>query len=118
MSGAWPLTIVFAGGGTGGHLLPALAIAEEVVARSPRTRVRFLCSERPLDTAILKEQQLAGRPVEFMALGAKPFGVRPRALVRFATTWGGAVRQARRVIQEARAAGDVKVVSGGGFVAA
>jgi len=36
-----PLHILFAGGGTGGHLFPALAIAEEVTCMRPGTRISF-----------------------------------------------------------------------------
>lgn len=46
-------TIVFAGGGTGGHLYPALAVAEVLRARLPRARIVFFGSDRQVDRMIL-----------------------------------------------------------------
>lgn len=45
--------IAFAGGGTGGHLFPAIALADEVRRRTPDARVTFLCTKRPIDGQIL-----------------------------------------------------------------
>lgn len=111
-------TVLFAGGGTGGHLFPAIATAEHLLREHPGCIARFLCSSRPLDTAILGAEQLHGVPVSFRPVGAQPFGVRPRALWKFATSWGGAVRAGRQEIQSAKVNGPVVVASFGGFVAA
>ncbi|HYE63303.1 MAG TPA: UDP-N-acetylglucosamine--N-acetylmuramyl-(pentapeptide) pyrophosphoryl-undecaprenol N-acetylglucosamine transferase [Phycisphaerales bacterium] len=115
-------TILFAGGGTGGHLFPALAIAEEVLERNRWAKVRFLCSDRPLDTQILSDERAADERIDFEVIPAKPFGARPLTALRFLKSWGGAVRAGRRAIEAARAAaseeGRVWVVAGGGFVAA
>lgn len=107
---------LFAGGGTGGHLFPGLAIAEQLERLSGGAGVRsvFLCSDRPLDAKILSREG-----VEFEVTPAKPVGVRPRALVRFLRSWGPSVRAARGVIARERARGAaVEVVAMGGFVAA
>ncbi len=113
-----PETVLFAGGGTGGHLFPALAVAEQVLELRPTTRVLFLCSDRPLDASILKAEQLRGEPVDFEVIPARPFSVRPVGALRFVRSWGGAVRAGRRAIREAKQRGPVWVVAGGGFVAA
>ena len=73
-------TFVFAGGGTGGHIYPALAIAHELLAREPGARVRFAVSRRPIDTQILSRETLLGQPVQFETLPAQPFGVRPQSV--------------------------------------
>src|SRR4051812_36505228 len=104
---------LFAGGGTGGHIFPALAIAEELRAKDPSARCVFLCSDRPLDAEILGREG-----AEFRVLPARPPGVRPRALYRFLRSWGPSVRGARRAIAEERAGGrEGRVVAVGGFVA-
>jgi UDP-N-acetylglucosamine--N-acetylmuramyl-(pentapeptide) pyrophosphoryl-undecaprenol N-acetylglucosamine transferase len=46
-------TFVFAGGGTGGHLFPGLAVAEELRARHPQARITFAGSGRIVEQRIL-----------------------------------------------------------------
>ncbi|HSV15295.1 MAG TPA: glycosyltransferase, partial [Tepidisphaeraceae bacterium] len=49
-----PSTILLAGGGTGGHLYPGLAVAEELRAANPQTNIVFLCTTREIDKVILE----------------------------------------------------------------
>lgn len=106
---------VFAGGGTGGHLFPGLAIAEEILRRRADARCVFLCSDRAIDARILRAASLAGQPVEHTVLPAKPAVMRPVALARFITSWGPSVRMARGILSGITSA---KLISMGGFVAA
>lgn len=109
-----PPTYIFAGGGTGGHLYPGLAIAEQLRLLIPGVKVLFLCSDREIDRKVLEPEGVA-----FAALPAKPIGVRPRALWRFVSNWPGSVRATRAAIRAARAEGGaVHLVALGGFVAA
>lgn len=111
---AEPTLFLFAGGGTGGHLFPGLAIAERLRERMPESRAFFLCSERPLDEAILAKAN-----VPFAAIPARPFSARPRALLAFLRDWSGAIAASREAIDAARREGaHVEVVTLGGFVAA
>jgi UDP-N-acetylglucosamine--N-acetylmuramyl-(pentapeptide) pyrophosphoryl-undecaprenol N-acetylglucosamine transferase len=116
------LHVIFAGGGTGGHIFPAVAIAEELLAATPGAACSWLVSQRPLDARILSAVVLGGEPARFEALPAQPLVLRPRGLWRFANNWGKSVRAARRAIREARATvgadGRVVLAAMGGFVAA
>ncbi len=105
--------IVFAGGGTGGHLYPALAIAEQLRELDPRTRCVFLCSPRPIDAKILADES-----AEFHVIPAQPLGLHPSRLFRFLRSWRPAVQASRRSLRELTREGAVHVVAMGGFVAA
>ncbi|MGD9692680.1 MAG: glycosyltransferase [Phycisphaerales bacterium] len=105
-------TFIFAGGGTGGHLYPALAIAQALRALEPESRSLFLCSTRAIDAEILGAEGVAFTPIP-----AAPFGTRPRALLRFLRAWPRAVRAAQRAMESCEGS-RVRVVAMGGFVAA
>src|SRR5690349_23631507 len=47
-------TILFAGGGTGGHLYPGVAVAEALRTILPQAKPLFLCTTRPIDKIILE----------------------------------------------------------------
>lgn len=49
------LPVVFSGGGTGGHLYPALALAEALVARRPDVRPFFIGARRGIEARILPD---------------------------------------------------------------
>ena len=49
------LRIVIAGGGTGGHLFPGLAIAQEFMTRNERNTVLFISTGNPLERSVLNE---------------------------------------------------------------
>lgn len=49
------MNIIIAGGGTGGHLFPGVAIAEEFLARNHGNRVLFIGTERGLEKRVLGE---------------------------------------------------------------
>jgi UDP-N-acetylglucosamine--N-acetylmuramyl-(pentapeptide) pyrophosphoryl-undecaprenol N-acetylglucosamine transferase len=48
--------VLFAGGGTGGHLYPALALAEAMRRRDPRTEVFFVGAQRGVEARVLPER--------------------------------------------------------------
>ena len=109
-------TFVFAGGGTGGHLYPGLAIADALRDRlGDSVRSFFICSTRPLDAEILTAAR-----AEFLPLPAEPFGLHPRRLLKFLSAWPGSVASAERILRGLGSARvpSVEVIAMGGFVAA
>ena len=51
--------IMIAGGGTGGHLYPALAIGEEIMKRTNKVKVHYIGSEFGLEANILPKKGLS-----------------------------------------------------------
>jgi UDP-N-acetylglucosamine--N-acetylmuramyl-(pentapeptide) pyrophosphoryl-undecaprenol N-acetylglucosamine transferase len=51
--------ILFAGGGTGGHLYPAVAVAREVLARAPDTEIAFVGTARGIETRVIPREGFA-----------------------------------------------------------
>jgi UDP-N-acetylglucosamine--N-acetylmuramyl-(pentapeptide) pyrophosphoryl-undecaprenol N-acetylglucosamine transferase len=47
------MRILIAGGGTGGHLFPGIAVAEEFLARDPGNEVLFVGTERGIEARVL-----------------------------------------------------------------
>jgi UDP-N-acetylglucosamine--N-acetylmuramyl-(pentapeptide) pyrophosphoryl-undecaprenol N-acetylglucosamine transferase len=60
------MRLLVAGGGTGGHLFPGLALGEEVKTRHPRNEVLFVGSERGIEA---REVPKAGYPLELIDVG-------------------------------------------------
>ncbi len=52
------MKIIIAGGGTGGHLFPGIAIAEEIRNRSPENRILFIGTERGIEKRVLPDYGL------------------------------------------------------------
>lgn len=105
---------VFAGGGTGGHIYPALAIIEQLRKINPDVDVHILCSNRAIDAEILGKED-----VPFSPIPAMPMSKNPGGLIKFITSWGPSVRETRQYIQGFKNTNDsVVLVAMGGFVAA
>lgn len=47
------MRIIIAGGGTGGHLFPGIAVAEEFLARDPNNEVLFVGTEKGIEARVL-----------------------------------------------------------------
>lgn len=101
------LRVLLAGGGTGGHLTPALAIAEELRRRDPSTEVLLVGTGRPVDRRLLPA---SGFPHRFLEA---PFLHRSRVWRNALLPWhfGRAMAQARKIVAEFRP--DVAVGTGG-----
>ena len=62
-SGRHTLRVVIAGGGTGGHLFPGIAVAEEFCARNPENRILFVGPGRPFEVSTVSEKGFAHRRI-------------------------------------------------------
>src|SRR3989442_5204070 len=66
------MKLLIAGGGTGGHVFPALAVAREWLKRGPEREVVFVGTERGMEARLVRE---AGLPLETVrAAGLKGIG--------------------------------------------
>jgi UDP-N-acetylglucosamine--N-acetylmuramyl-(pentapeptide) pyrophosphoryl-undecaprenol N-acetylglucosamine transferase len=50
------LRVVIAGGGTGGHLYPGIAIARELLARRPDATVTFAGTARGIESTVVPRE--------------------------------------------------------------
>lgn len=100
----------FAGGGTGGHIYPSIAVAEQIAKFEPKTKIHFFISERSIDKQILSKTRF-----EYSSLPATGFSIRPGKLIGFCTSFLNSLRIAKRTIAECKSA---VVIGVGGFIAA
>jgi len=101
--------VIFAGGGTGGHLYPGLAVAEKLAGLCPDANVVFACSQRPIDRRVLD-----GEPYAVVPQPVRPM---PRGLggwAGFARACAASWLQARQMLADLRPAA---VLGLGGFAA-
>jgi len=73
-----PLHLVFAGGGTGGHLFPGLAVAGQLAGEIRRGRITFVGSGRQLE-----RREVAAAGFEYVVLPCRPLPKRARGLWSF-----------------------------------
>jgi UDP-N-acetylglucosamine--N-acetylmuramyl-(pentapeptide) pyrophosphoryl-undecaprenol N-acetylglucosamine transferase len=100
---------VFAGGGTGGHLFPGLAVADALRRLEPDARITFFTTTRSLDV-----QLLAPTDYEQIEQPVQPFTLHPLRLPGFLRGWRQSVQMAKRFLRER----GVKAVLGlGGYAA-
>lgn len=65
--------IAFAGGGTGGHIYPALAIADALRKSVPNIRILFFGTDRPIDNRIMDETQYDWVRQSIPSISRKPW---------------------------------------------
>jgi len=87
------LRVIVAGGGTGGHLFPGLAVADALVARR-RCRVEFVGSSRGIETRVVEKRGYRLRTLPVRALR----GQGARGLVTSALRLPGSVASAWRIV--------------------
>ncbi len=91
------MKLLLAGGGTGGHVFPAVAVAEAWLAQVPEAEVVFVGSARGLEARVVPELGYEFVPVEARRLKNAGTLERLRALGRMPGAILGAVRLLRRL---------------------
>jgi UDP-N-acetylglucosamine--N-acetylmuramyl-(pentapeptide) pyrophosphoryl-undecaprenol N-acetylglucosamine transferase len=103
------MRVLIAAGGTGGHIYPGIAVANEITRRHPGSEVRFVGTARGLETKLVPKAGFQLSLIE--STGLKNVGVKARA--RGLLVLPGSFRAARKLINEFNP--DV-VVGAGGYV--
>jgi len=93
-----PKTIVIASGGTGGHLYPTIAVAEEIRQRHPEFRVVFIGTPNRIEA---REVPKAG--FEFMPIEISAPGKSLKHLLKFPFQYQKASRRSLSILQELQA---------------
>ena len=87
----------FAGGGTGGHIYPGIAVAEQIHKLEPTAKIHFFVSTRNID-----EQILSKTGFDFTSLPAQGLSVRPEKLIGFFTSFLKATKSPDEQLPNAR----------------
>jgi len=87
---------IIAGGGTGGHLFPGIAVAREIQRRDTRSKILFVGAEQGIEARIVPKEgfELRTLPVG----GIKGLGITRQ--VRNLMGMGSAVFKARKILRE------------------
>lgn len=90
------MRLIVAGGGTGGHLFPGIAVAEEFLSRNPANQVLFVGTERGIEARVLPRlgyrlECIATSGLRGKSLAGRIKGVWPLLLGYF---------QSRRIVRE------------------
>ncbi|MDZ7765225.1 MAG: glycosyltransferase [Melioribacteraceae bacterium] len=54
---------VFAGGGTGGHLYPAIAVAEKIRELKPEAEILFIGAKNKIEEKVVPQNGFAFKPI-------------------------------------------------------
>ncbi len=100
---------MFAGGGTGGHIYPVIAVAEEIKRKQPETEVLFIGGTKGREQKIVEN---SGFPVKTIPVTAMPRNISPKIL-GFIMKLGVSILKSRRYIRKFKPA---VVMATGGYI--
>ena len=90
--------VIVAGGGTGGHLFPGIAVVEELRRRKPELDVLFVGTARGIEARVVPELGEALELIDVAPLKGRSAGELVRSLVKLP----GAAATALRILQAHR----------------
>jgi UDP-N-acetylglucosamine--N-acetylmuramyl-(pentapeptide) pyrophosphoryl-undecaprenol N-acetylglucosamine transferase len=93
-----PLKIVMAGGGTGGHLFPGIAIAREFKRRDPASEITFVSTGNPLERSVVAKAGFAMATIAVEGLKGRGLWRQGRAFIKLPRS----MFQAMRILALAR----------------
>src|SRR3712207_5242560 len=91
------MRVVIVGGGTGGHLHPGIAVAQELKRWDPRARITFIGSKVDLERDILEREGYTHYGITAAGLARRERRQQLLAMVRVCRGCGEAVRLLRRL---------------------
>jgi UDP-N-acetylglucosamine--N-acetylmuramyl-(pentapeptide) pyrophosphoryl-undecaprenol N-acetylglucosamine transferase len=90
------MKVIIAGGGTGGHLFPGIAVARELLRRQPQSSILFVGAEQGIETRIVPKEGFSLRTLPVGGIKGLGLGRQVRNLL----SMGSAVFKARRILRE------------------
>src|ERR1700733_6990944 len=86
------LRVVIAGGGTGGHLYPGIAVARGIASRRPAAQISFVGTARGIESRVVPREGFALDPIRTSGLKGKSIVARGRGAallpLGLADAWG------------------------------
>ena len=90
------MKVIIAGGGTGGHLFPGIAVAREIQRRHPGSEILFVGAEQGIETKIVPKE---GFPLKTLPVGGVK-GVGWIQRLRNLAATGLGIRKAKKILRE------------------
>lgn len=106
------IKFIFTGGGSGGHVSPALAVAAELKKTLPEAEITYIGVKNKAEAHMVPK---AGFPLKFVKSAPLPQGKSPVKLLKFAITMFSGLSKAALLLLKIRPAA---VFATGGFVSA
>ncbi len=103
------MKVIMTGGGTGGHIYPAIAIADEIKSRHPDAEIIFVGTERGMEKDIVPK---AGYPIKFITVSGLN-RKNPIKLIKTLKDLNHGLHEAKQIIREFKP--DL-VIGTGGYV--
>ena len=76
-----PLRVLIAGGGTGGHLYPGIAVARELLRRHPDARITFAGTARGIEARVIPREGFELDTLRSAGLKATSIAARVRGML-------------------------------------